>query len=182
MGESMNGAHMGQESEESQLQRALQVSQQQDRDSLRQQQEMELQESLLIDQQRELQRRQEEEELEQVRRAEAAAAAEEEAKKQDKSTKFRQAFEALGPEPDTADPERIALMLRFPNGKAVRRRFRKSQPTADLYAFANGSLLDWGAEELVGEVELHCTFPRKRIPDAGGSLSDAQLEDQSVIK
>lgn len=171
--------HAGREqSEEELIEQALRMSQQEEdqrmRQELRSQQEAELQESMLMDQMREQQERE-------AREAAAALEQAEGASRLEAERKAREDLEAkkarLPDEPPAADPSRVAIMLRLPNGHRLQRAFRSSEVVGTIYDF-----LDLQNEELAGQqYRLVSTMPRKAYEDRQPTLQEAGIQNQFVL-
>jgi len=172
-------------SEEELIAQALRESQQEEdkrkRQELRDQQEAELQESILMDQMREQQEREQREAAAAMQRAEEQSRVEA-ANRERTETEARQAqLEAkrarLPEEPPAGDPLRVALMLRLPNGQRLQRAFRSSETVGCLYDF-----VDLQSEELAGQsYRLVSTMPRKAYEDRQPTLQEAGIQNQFVL-
>merc|ERR1740121_1808352 len=172
-------------SEEELIAQAMRMSQQEEdkrqRQELRDQQEAELQESMLMDQMREHQAREEREaaaamaKAEEQSRQEAANRAAQEAQQARAESEAKRA--RLPEEPPAGDPLRVALMLRLPNGTRLQRSFRSSEAVGCLYDF-----VDLQCEELAGQpYRLVSTMPRKAYEDREPTLQDAGIKNQFVL-
>lgn len=127
--------------------------------SLRAQQDSEFEESLALDR----------------ARAESAARARAEAGRR---AAAREAKRARVPAEPAAGEKGVAeLVIRFPDGKRVRRRFRESDTLAGVADFVEASAE--GGEE--AEYDFVTPFPRKVLRDRSVSLAEAGLVPKAVL-
>lgn len=165
-------------SEEELLEQALcKVQQEEDRrlwGVLREQQEQELAESILMDQMRERREREE---------GEAAAAAEEAAEQSriEAERKLGEALEMkkarLPEEPARTDPSRVAIMLRLPSGQRLQRAFRASDRVGAIHDF-----VDLQHEGLAGQqFQFVSTMPRRAFADRQSTLQEAGMHNELVL-
>lgn len=167
-------------SEDELLAQALRMSQQEEetrqRQNLRQQQEAELAESILMDQMRE---QQEKARVEQEREMAAAIqAAEQERVEQEQRAKAE--LEAkrtrLPAEPPAGEPGRLMLMFKLPSG-SLKRAFRSTETVGLLYDY-----VDTHWEEAVGQkYKLVSRMPRQEFEDRQKTLADAGIQNQFVL-
>jgi len=164
--------------EEGMMEQALRASQMEEearqRSSLREQQEAELQESVLMDQMREQEDKRRRVEEEQLRVMEAERVAEQETKRaQDLDAKRKR----VPAEPPSDEPGRVDLRIRAPDGRNVRRAFRSTDLLDQVYAYIE-------VEGLLGEDAANQSFrlisnmPRTLYEDREQSLSAAGLKGQ----
>lgn len=160
------------------IEQALRMSQQEEdqrrRQELREQQEQELAESVLMDQMREQQERE-------AREADAAAQQAAEQSRLEAERKAREDLQAkkarLPEEPPAADPSRVAIMIRLPNGQRLQRAFRSSEVVGTIYDF-----VDLQNEDLAGQqYQLVSTMPRKAYQDRRPTLQEAGIQNQFVL-
>jgi len=175
----------GNVSEEDLIQQALKASQQEEdnrqRSSLREQQEMELRESILMDQMREQTQREEQQQIAEVQAVEEKQKAEDERKCAKEEQRVAQELEAkksaLPSEPAADEPGRLALMLRLPGGKRLQRAFRNGETIGVVYDY-----LDVTVAEISGQkYHLVSTHPRKVFQDRQQTLTDAGIGNQFVL-
>ncbi|OLQ06451.1 FAS-associated factor 2-B [Symbiodinium microadriaticum] len=168
--------------EEDMLRRAMEMSRQEEErrqnQVLRENQDAELQESILMDQMREQEekrRRIQEEEEQKAMIASQLA----ESQRQEEETRRRQArAAALPPEPAADEPARVDLQIRVLDGKRVRRRFLASHTLGQVYDFLD-------VEGHLGDSPEACvlisTMPRKQYEDRMQTLADAGLQGQCAL-
>lgn len=168
-------------SEDDLIQQALRLSQMEEesrqRAVLREQQELELQESILMDQMREQEEKRRRVEEEAVLTEEATKAAEEDQRKSEEQDAKRARVPA---EPPVGAPGRADLQIRTPDGRRLRRAFRGSDLIGQVYDYIDveGSLGD----ALNGKsYRLVSTMPRKEYQDRGHSLEQAGLQGQCSL-
>jgi len=167
---------------------------------LRDEQSREYEESLRVDRQREIKRQQIQEEEEQKRKAEDEAKAklqqEEERKHQEEEEANAKAEEEekarnaiadalvegaqgrLKDEPPKDEAGRIAVLIRTPEGKALKRAFRDSEPVSLLYDFA---IAEGGQTLACQEFRLISNMPRCVYEDREATLQGAGLQGQSAL-
>lgn len=167
---------------------------------LREEQSREYEESLRVDRQREIKRQQVQEEEEQKRKDEAEAQAkmqqEEEQKRQEEEQanaraeeeeKARNASVAalvegaqgrLKDEPSKDEAGRIAVLIRTPEGKALKRAFRGSDSVSLLYDFA---IAEGGQTLASQDFRLVSNMPRCVYEDRETTLQAAGLQGQSAL-
>eukprot|EP00440_Ansanella_granifera_P031748 gb/GFBE01034457.1/.p1 GENE.gb/GFBE01034457.1/~~gb/GFBE01034457.1/.p1 ORF type:complete len:297 (+),score=94.30 gb/GFBE01034457.1/:1-891(+) len=182
---SFRSGGQGMMSEEEQMMRALQMSQAneeaQERQRLREQQELELAESILMDQQREQEAARLRAEEEELRRVAEQTRLEEEKRQQQAEEQVEAELQAkrarLPSEPAAGESGRMQLMLRLPNGQRLQRAFRGSDAIAALYDF-----VDLTCQELQSQqYRLVSNMPRKAYEDRQQSLADAGIQNQFVL-
>lgn len=157
------------------LAQAMMMSQQEEenrqRQHLREQQEAELRESVLMDQMRE-QREQEQRALE---AAEERSRLEEE---QRQAAELEAKRKRVPEEPPAGEPGRVALMFRLPDGQRIQRAFRSSEAVGSLYDFLDAQL---GQEFARKPYRLVSTMPRREFVDREQKLSEADIRNQFVL-
>mmetsp|Transcript_120186 Transcript_120186/g.347313 ORF Transcript_120186/g.347313 Transcript_120186/m.347313 type:complete len:325 (-) Transcript_120186:114-1088(-) len=172
-------------SEEELLAEALKISQQQEdarqRQALREQQEAELAESMLMDRMREEQELLSRKEAEEAVKAVEMQRREEQAQREEEEARVAQELEAkrkrLPEEPAAAEPGRIAVMVRQPGGQRLQRAFRSSDTVGSLYDF-----VDVQSAELAGQrYRLVQTMPRKAFEDRQQTLLEAGVQNQCAL-
>jgi hypothetical protein len=165
----------------------------QERERLRLEQATEYEESLRIDQQRELERMLKKKEEEEESRK---AAEEEEAKRQESLFKRAEALAAekalqamvaaiveeaqsrLSPEPAKDEPNCTVVQVRIPDGRRLRRSFRAADAVQQLYDFA----LSEGGEALGAQAfRLVSAMPRTIYEDRSITLAEANLQGQCAL-
>lgn len=175
-----------QASEDDLLMQAIQISQREEesrqRAALREQQEQELQESMLMDQMRELE--------EQRQRDEERQQASLEAQRLEEEAKQREAEKArvcadlaakqarVPPEPAADAPDRVVVAFRLPGGQRLRRAFCSSNSVGQVYDY-----LDLECQESLTGVtyRLVSTMPRREYNDRSQALADADLSGQCAL-
>lgn len=163
------------------LAQAMRASQQEEdqrqRQTLREQQEMELQESILMDNMREQQEvvaRQQEVEAQQQSQADEDKRVEEH-RQQAAALEARRA--SLPSEPPAGEAGRIAIMLRLPGGRRMPRAFRGTEAVGVMYDF-----IDVTDNELAGRrYRLVSTHPRKAYEDRAVGIAEAGIQNQFVL-
>lgn len=160
---------------------ALRMSQMEEesrqRASLKEQQEMELQESILMDQMREQEEKRRRVEEEELRVMEASRLADEERRRQAEQEEKRA---RVPPEPPAGEPGRVDLQIRTPDGKRVRRAFRGTDTVGQVYDYID-------VEGVLGEAfagkayRLVSTMPRREYEDRSQSLQEAGLSGQCAL-
>eukprot|EP00747_Dinoflagellata_sp_TGD_P207885 gnl/TRDRNA2_/TRDRNA2_81412_c0_seq2.p1 gnl/TRDRNA2_/TRDRNA2_81412_c0~~gnl/TRDRNA2_/TRDRNA2_81412_c0_seq2.p1 ORF type:complete len:361 (-),score=93.37 gnl/TRDRNA2_/TRDRNA2_81412_c0_seq2:40-1122(-) len=146
------------------------------RNKLREQQEMELEESMLMDQIRESEERK--------RRVEEAQLLEQEASKQAADQERRmQDFEAkkarIPAEPVAGEAGRVDVQIRLPDGRRMRRAFRSGDTVGTVYDYVD---VEGGeAVNTQGAYRLVSTMPRRAYEDRSLSLQDAGLQGQCAL-
>eukprot|EP00928_Gymnodinium_smaydae_P021734 TRINITY_DN18513_c0_g1_i1.p1 TRINITY_DN18513_c0_g1~~TRINITY_DN18513_c0_g1_i1.p1 ORF type:complete len:374 (+),score=115.48 TRINITY_DN18513_c0_g1_i1:80-1123(+) len=172
-------------SEDELMAQALRMSQAEEdnrqRQSLREQQEAELAESILMDQVREQEERARVQEAEDRARAERESAQAAERAKQEEEERLNAAVAAkrasLPDEPAAGEAGRLALMLRLPNGQRLQRAFRSSDTVGNVYDF-----VDTQQEDLARQTyRLVSTMPRQAYEERALSLSEAGIQNQFVL-
>jgi hypothetical protein len=81
----------------------------------------------------------------------------------------------LSAEPSKEEPNTVSLNLRLPTGKAVKRRFLKSDPLSVVEAFCKLELND------VYDLKLICAYPRKEFKDMKALIGTLFDSDTMVI-
>lgn len=164
--------------------RAAQEKESREREQLRAEQAAEYEESLRVDQEREAQKAAKLAEEAEARRREAGLAAEEakaeEAKKAVVAAKADEARRQLesSPEPDAGEADRIAIALRLPDGKRLKRAFRGTDTVALIYSFVDAS----DSEAVAGAgYRLVETMPRRVFEERACLLKDAGLQSQCAL-
>lgn len=174
------------ETEEEMIQRAIRQSQVEEesrqRKSLREQQDAEVQESMLMDQMRakeEQQKRQKEQDDEKARLEEKKRKEEEESKQRKQAAAQLEVKQSrLTAEPPTGESGRLQLVLRLPSGKRLQRAFRTSETIGLIYDYVDIQQL----EELEGKTyALISNMPRKVYEDRTVSLQSAGISNQFVL-
>lgn len=168
-------------SEEDMIQQALRLSQMEEesrqRAALKEQQEVELQESILMDQLREQEEKRRKVEEEELRALEANRAAEEERRKKAEQEAKRA---RVPPEPPAGEPGRVDLQIRTPEGKRVRRAFRSTDTVGQVYDYID--VEDVLGDSLGGKAyRFVSTMPRREYKDRSLSLQDAGLQGQCAL-
>lgn len=169
--------------EEDMIQEALRISQLEEesrqRAALKEQQEVELQESILMDQMREQEekRRRLEEEEQRILEASKAEAEERQRREEQEAKRAR-----VPPEPAAGEPGRVDLQIRTPEGKRLRRAFRGSDSLGQVYDYIDveGVLGDGIASQLPS-YRLVSTMPRKEYKDRRQTLAEAGLQGQCAL-
>lgn len=181
------------QSEDEKMARAIQSLQLEEetkqRTHLLEQQDQEYQESLRIDRQREEERQQkqqeqerklEEEEQKRKEEEEAKVAAEQEQKSRQvrMMVLIEEARARLGEAPSKGDPDCISLLVRTPEGKALRRAFRRSDPVSKIYDYC---IAEGGETLAFQEFRLITTMPRQVYDDRAVTLEAAGLQGQCAL-
>lgn len=171
--------HAGHEATEEELMaQALRISQQEEesrqRQSLRAQQEAELQESILMDQMRE-------EHAKANREAEAEAHRVAEQSRLEQEHRVAAELEAkrarLPAEPAPGEPGRLALLLKLPNGQRLQRAFRATEAVSVIYDY-----VDLQSPEVAGQrYRLVSTMPRRAFEDLQPTLQELGIQNQCVL-
>jgi len=165
--------------EEDMVQQALKLSQQEEerrqRRELQEQQEAELQESILMDQMREQNERQGREDEE---RALAASAELERQRQEQMQREVAEKRARIPAEPPSDEPGRVDLQIRAPAGQRLRRAFRGTDLLGAVYDYLDLELV----ESLIGQAYcLVSTMPRREYPDRNKSLADSGLQGQCAL-
>jgi len=160
---------------------------------LREQQDAEYAESLLMDQTLKESKAREAAEMEEIlrqsREAEAAAeaqrvreAAEAEAARQAAEAARAQLAATLPPEPAAGEPGVVNVSLRLPTGAKTARRFRDSEPLRAVRAWV-ASLEEMSSLAAAGQqrFRLLSNFPRKVHEDPDQALADLKLGKQILF-
>lgn len=172
--------------EEDMLRQAMEISRQEEErrqnQALREQQDAELQESLIMDQMREQEEKRRRLEEEELRNA-AEAARHAEMQRQEEEERQRVAahqlrVESVPPEPDADAPNRVDLQIRSPDGKRTRRRFLSSHTLGQVYDYLQ---VEGFLSEPVEAFQLVSTMPRKEYKDRNETLADAGLQGQCAL-
>jgi len=168
------GAGMAQ-TDDDLLAQALRMSQQEEdcrqRQHLREQQEAELAESVLMDQMRE--------QAAQEQRAQEAVVEQSRLEEERRRAAELEATRARVPdEPPAGEQGRVAIMFRLPDGKKVQRAFRSSEAVGCLYDFLDVQL---GQESAQARYRLVSTMPRQEFVDRGKKLTEAGIQNQFVL-
>jgi len=165
---------------------ALRISKMEDesraRVSLREQQEQELEESLLMDQMRaqEEKRRRLEEQEEHVLQASSQEEAARKLMEEERRKAQEQAVKRarVPPEPPADDSSRVDLMIRFPSGSRMRRAFRATNSLSQVFDYIDVD----GDESLASQsYRLVCTMPRCVFERDEKTLSEAGLKGQCAL-
>jgi len=163
--------------EEDLMAQALRISKMEEegrqRASLRQEQEMELQESILMDQMREQEEQRRRKEEEEAQALEASRREEEEASKRMAEEQKRA---RIPEEPAAGEPGIADLMIRTSDGRRIRRRFRDTDDVGQVYDYLD---IEGGLGEL--KYRLVSTMPRRAYEDRGQSLQAAGLQGQCAL-
>lgn len=162
--------------EEDMLREAMKISrreeQRRENQALREQQELELQESMMVDRLREQEEKRRRLEAEKQRAEEASREVEEEQRR----TAERAAKQArIPPEPQQDEHNKIDLQIRAPNGQRTRRGFVAANLIGQVYDFIDIEL------PLEENYRLVSTMPRREYLDRTQSLADAGLQGQCVL-
>lgn len=162
--------------EEDMLREAMEISkreeQRRENQALREQQELELQESVMMDQLREQEEKRRRLEAEKQRAEEASREVEEERRRiAEQAAKQSR----IPPEPQQDEPNKIDLQIRAPNGQRTRRSFVAANLVGQVYDFIDIQLLPSENYRLVS------TMPRREYLDRTQSLADAGLQGQCVL-
>eukprot|EP00931_Biecheleriopsis_adriatica_P027781 TRINITY_DN16640_c0_g1_i3.p1 TRINITY_DN16640_c0_g1~~TRINITY_DN16640_c0_g1_i3.p1 ORF type:complete len:363 (-),score=126.61 TRINITY_DN16640_c0_g1_i3:74-1162(-) len=178
------GRHMN---EEDMIREALEISRMEEERrqnaSLREEQEAELQESLLMDQMREQEEKRRRLEEEEERKAKEASQLAEEQRQADeeKARADQQAAKAarVPAEPSEDEPNKVDLQIRLPDGRRVRRRFLSSHLVGQVYDYID-------VEGLTSECEVEAyflvsTMPRKEYKDREKTLAEVGLQGQCAL-
>eukprot|EP00927_Polykrikos_kofoidii_P019880 TRINITY_DN19320_c0_g1_i1.p1 TRINITY_DN19320_c0_g1~~TRINITY_DN19320_c0_g1_i1.p1 ORF type:complete len:358 (+),score=94.84 TRINITY_DN19320_c0_g1_i1:108-1181(+) len=175
-----------QASEDDLIAQAIQISQREEearkRQRLRDEQEQELQESMLMDQMRENQAKMQKEEDERLEVLEEARLEEEiqrkkaeEARKQNEEVAKRN---RVPPEPPSDEPGRVDVMIRLPDGQRLRRAFRGSDLVGQVYDYLDIS----GGEALAAQnYRLVQNMPRRAYEERDQDLASAGLKGQCAL-
>lgn len=175
-----------QASEEELMMQAIQMSQkeedQRQRKELRDQQEMELKESELMDNMREQEEVRQKDEIEQLRVAEEQQQKDKVARQQQEQQQTATDLDAkrarVPPEPAADAPDRCDLMLRMRDGQRVRRCFSGSNTIGQIYDYLDVTC----AEALAGQrYRIVQTMPRKAFEDRNESITSAGLKGQCAL-
>lgn len=187
---SHGGEGVGQEfeSEEDMMARAIQMSQAEEearqRRQLREQQDAELQESMLMDSMREEEARRQAEEAERLRQLEAQRLAERAAQEEAEATRRandaeeKRARLLAAAEPPATEPDRADVMIRLPDGRRLRRAFLGSHPVSHLYDFVD---LEGEQATAGAPYRLVSTMPRRAFQNCAMSMSEAGLRGQCAL-
>lgn len=182
------------------LQRQDQEEEARQRAQLREEQSSEYEESLRVDRERQLekqkkqleeeqQKKEEDEakaliqqEQEQKLKEEAEAKANEEAAERNELARVAQLIEEargrLSDEPSKEEAGRVAVLIRTPEGRALKRAFRSSDPVSQLYDYA----ISEGGETLASQdFRLITNMPRSVYEDRVASLEVAGLQGQCAL-
>lgn len=175
------------------IRRAKNEQESKERSRLLNEQAAEYEESLRIDQQRELEkaikRKEEEEEArkkaqeeeEEHQKAEAEArelAAAEEAERNRIQEIINEACKLLSPEPEKGGSARVDVMIKLPDGRKLKRTFLPSESVVQLYHFANAK----GGEAVAGrKYKLVSAMPRCTYEDRGITLESVGLNGQCAL-
>jgi len=170
------------QSEEELLQQAMRASAAEEearqRQSLRQQQDAELQESMLMDQMREQQEQKQRDEEAQLVRLEAERVQEEQQKAAEAEANKARDLEAkkarIPDEPPAGDP-RVMLQLRMLDGKKIRRAFACTDLIGAVYDYVD---VEMGTGE---QYKLVSTMPHQEFVDRSIGLSAAGLSGQVML-
>jgi len=160
-----------------------------ERAQLREEQESEYQESLRIDQQKKEEKQQKEHEAEQkLRQEEQQKQAEDDAKaaadQEEKDRRARgmalveEARARLSEEPSKGELGCITLLVRTPEGKALKRGFRSADAVSHIYDYV---VVEGGETLSLQEFRLIATMPRRVFEDRAASLEAAGLQDQCAL-
>lgn len=173
-------------SDEELMMEALRVSRNEEearqRRTITEQQDRELEESMLIDRMREQESKRQEEEEEQLRRMEAQRLQDEAQRSaEDAARKSREVEDKrarLPTEPPAGEAGRLDFQIRLPDGKRLRRAFRAQELVGSVYDY-----VDLEGGEAVGEAQyrLVSTMPRCAYEDRSLSLAQAELKGGSVL-
>lgn len=172
--------------EEEMMMRAIRNSQMEEenrqRQTLREQQEAELAESMLMDQMREAEAQQKRQEEERKRQEEAEAEKvrlEEDAKQRARvAAELQTKRSRLTEEPPTGELGRIQLVLRLPSGQRLQRAFRNSEAVGLIYDFLDVQQL----AELDGkQYRLISNMPRMVYEDQAVTVDAAGIKNQFVL-
>lgn len=176
----------GQEAtEEEMMMKALQMSQAEEdsrqRKLLREQQEAELAESMLIDQHREQEQKRQHAAEEEVRKIAEQSRLEEEHLRQEAEQRVAAELQSkrarLPEEPEIGEPGRLQLMIRLPDGKRLKRCFRSSELVSVLYDF-----VDLQYQELAGQrYHIVSNMPRKAYDDQRLTLAESGIQNQFAL-
>lgn len=163
--------------EEDLMAQALRISKMEEdsrqRASLREEQEMELQESMLMDQMREQEERRRRQEEEEAQALEASRREEEETRKRVDEEQKRA---RIPPEPPAGEPGRADFMIRTSDGRRIRRAFRGTDTVGQVYDYLD---IEGGLGEL--KYRLVSTMPRRAYEDREQTLSVAGLQGQCAL-
>lgn len=181
------------QSEEEMLATAIRASQQEERSKLREDQAREYEESLAIDRQRQEEKQRREAEEERKRRE--AEDAEERRLREEEEAKMKakeevdnlrartmalidKARSRLSEEPPADEAGRVNVRVRTPDGKALKRAFRSTDPVGQVYDF----IISEGGEDLAcQDFRVIATMPRAVYEDRNSTLSDAGLQGQCAL-
>jgi hypothetical protein len=173
--------------EDDMLAEALRISQQDEdarrRADLREEQENELKESILMDQMREEEQKRRRIEEQQLQRLEAERLEEENRKKEADEEAKRKAEELkrsrIPAEPPAGEPGRVDFMIRLPNGKRMRRAFRGTDKLEQVYDYVDIEAAE--ALTTIVQYRLVTTMPRQVFEDRSLSLAEAGLKGQCAL-
>eukprot|EP00929_Paragymnodinium_shiwhaense_P029144 TRINITY_DN16772_c0_g2_i1.p1 TRINITY_DN16772_c0_g2~~TRINITY_DN16772_c0_g2_i1.p1 ORF type:complete len:379 (+),score=95.22 TRINITY_DN16772_c0_g2_i1:108-1139(+) len=175
-----------QDNEDDMIAQAIQMSKREEdarqRQALREAQEMELQESMLMDKMREeederkkreeVERKLQEEQQRQLAEAQAAVDLQKAAAEKD-AIRAR-----IPPEPAAGEPDRVDLMIRTPDGQRIRRAFRGTDLVGHIYDFLDSN----GGEAFETlHYRLVTNMPRKAYEDRSQSLTAAEMKGQVAL-
>merc|ERR1712137_868580 len=161
--------------EDDMLDQAMRLSaedaQRREREALREEQDMELRESILMDQMREVQAQsaQEAEELLLKERESARHAQEEELQRK----RLR-----LTPEPPEGEAGRRALLFRLPGGGSLRRAFSAGSTMGALYDYLDVQCAD---QEWISRYTLVSTMPKRTYESRTATLAELQIASHSAL-
>jgi len=79
-------------------------------------------------------------------------------------------------EPPLDDPDRVPLMIRLPNGKRVRRAFKRVDSVSVIFDFIEDS-----SSLVRGGYRLLATHPRQVYADGSANLADAGIQSHSSL-
>lgn len=181
------------QSEEELLAAAIRASEQEDREQLRLEQASEYEESLRIDREREDAKRKKQQEEEEKQRAieeeeqrrlkekedaQAKAKEEEEALRARTSSMIESARSRLSDEPPADEAGRVMVRIRTPEGKALKRAFRSTDPVSQVYDF---TLAEGGDELALQDFRLIATMPRAVYEEKQATLGEVGLQGQCAL-
>jgi len=186
-----------QDIDEDMIAQAIRQSQVEDesrqRNALREQQEMELRESMLMDQMRETEERQRLQEAEQLRILEEQEKTNEAARagaaKAEAAAELQAKRSRVPAEPPTSEPNRLDIQIRMPNGRRLRRAFRGTDSVGQVYDYVDIEMeapVEDGAAAAAASnggasYRLVSTMPRRVYENRAQSLAEAGLQGQCAL-
>jgi len=161
--------------EEDMMEQAMRLSaedaQRREREALREEQEMELRESILMDQMREVQ-------AQSAREAEEISRKERESVRHAQEEELQRKRQRLIPEPPEKEPGRRALLFRLPGGSSLRRAFSAGSTMGALYDYLDVQCAD---QEWVSRYALVSSMPKRTYENRTATLAELQIASHSAL-